>query len=280
MNKRFTIITKAIKAAVIEQDCFGLDNPISVNEVMLPGREAFKFDRNANKVAQFMKWLGIQVQNEILDVSDYTQVGTSIESAWTNKYIADSYKRGLQRARIEVKRAGFKIPNIEQTGGIDVLFNQPATLDRVGALYTRTFTKLREITTAMDAQISTILSQGLIDGDGPQVLANKLVKTITGPMGDLSLTDTLGRFIPAKRRAQMLARTETIRAHHLGTIQEYESYAVEGVMLNAELSTAGDNRVCDQCSSLEGNIYTLEEARNIIPVHPNCRCIMLPVKIN
>jgi SPP1 gp7 family putative phage head morphogenesis protein len=95
-------------------------------------------------------------------------------------------------------------------------------------------------------------------------------------MGDLGITDTLGRFIPAQRRAEMLARTEIIRAHHLATIQEYRNWGVLGIYVKGEWKTAGDDRVCSQCASLEGNIYTLDEIESMIPLHPNCRCIALP----
>jgi len=131
----------------------------------------------------------------------------------------------------------------------------------------------------MDTQISRVLSQGLIDGDGPRLLARKLVATIDGTgMGELGITDTLGRYIPAKRRAEMIARTEVIRAHHLATIQEYRNWAVEGVRVKAEWKTAGltDARTCDECKELEGHVFSLDEIEKMIPKHPNCRCVALP----
>jgi SPP1 gp7 family putative phage head morphogenesis protein len=229
-----------------------------------------------------------EMRREILQVSNINAIGESIDAAWTNMYIADSYKRGLQRGRIELTRAGYTgIPSIEQTGGIDVSFNTPVNIDRVGTLYTRVFNDLKGITDAMDTQISRVLSQGMIDGDNPRTLARRLNKIITGRGENLGITDTLGRYIPGKRRAQMLARTEIIRAHHLGTVQEYRNWGAEGVHVQAEWITAGDNRVCDQCQSLVGTwnkqhfttfIYTLDEVQGMIPVHPNCRCLALPYK--
>lgn len=146
-----------------------------------------------------------------------------------------------------------------------------------GLLFTRVYTELKNITSAMDLQISKVLSQGLIDGDGPRLLARKLISTINGTgMGDLGLTDTLGRFIPAQRRAEMLARTEIIRAHHQATIQEYRNWGIEGITVLGEWMTAGDERVCFRCSSLQGKIFTLDEIEPMIPLHPMCRCIALP----
>lgn len=150
-------------------------------------------------------------------------------------------------------------------------------VDRLGLIYTRVFEDLKGITNAMDAQISRVLAQGLADGDGPRLLARKLVATINGTnMGDLGITDTLGRFIPAKRRAEMLARTEVIRAHHLASIQEYRNFGVLDIKVMGEWRTAGDDRVCEKCASLEKRIFTLDEIEPMIPLHPNCRCIALP----
>lgn len=40
--------------------------------------------------------------------------------------------------------------------------------------------------------------------------------------------------------------------------------------------TAGDDRVCNLCEELAGHTYSLAAARNIIPRHPNCRCVVVP----
>ncbi|MET0721800.1 MAG: hypothetical protein ABWY64_13315 [Tardiphaga sp.] len=47
-----------------------------------------------------------------------------------------------------------------------------------------------------------------------------------------------------------------------------ETYTVE---------TVGDDKVCAICESYEGNSYTLAEARDLIPAHPNCRCAVVPL---
>ena len=118
----------------------------------------------------------------------------------------------------------------------------------------------------------------MIDGDGPMAIARKLNKTISGTGKDISMTDTLGRFIPAERRAKMLARTEIIRAHHMGNIQEYKSWGVLGVKVQAEFRTANDGRECERCSQIAADgPYTLDEIEGMIPAHPNCRCMALPV---
>ncbi len=292
MSRRFNWLTRLVQQAVLDQDVFGLsennittfqkeitvnaDNRVRLPMGELPGPRAFQFGTSAEKADQLMEWFNRQAQRGILQRGTREQLGTGLRPAWTNLYIEDTYKRGVQRARYEMGRAGYAVPSIEASGGIGVAMAVPGHVDRVGIAYSRTFQELRGITATMDTQISRVLAQGLADGDGPRLLARKLVKTITGPVGNLDLTDTLGRFMPAKRRAIILARTETIRAHHQGMIQEYRNWGVAGVTVQAEWSTAGDDRVCPDCLAMEGRIFTLDQISNLIPLHAQCRCIALP----
>lgn len=277
MKKRFNELVIVTWKAVKMEDCFGLAEKVHSLQMSTPGKEAFAFSRSADKIEAFMKWLQKQIDKGIIQVTPFQQVGNRVESAWTNMYISDSYKRGVIRARYELIKAGYNVPNMEDAGGINASMMAPFHVDRLGLLFTRVFSDLKGITSAMDAQISRVLAQGIADGDGPALLARKLVATINGTgMGDLAITDTLGRFIPAMERAVTLARTEIIRAFAEATLQEFKNWGVEGVTALAEFQTAGDDRVCPKCEHLQGKIYTLDEASGVIPVHPKCRCCWLP----
>ena len=278
MGKRFKELRKSVNIAIINDDCFGLDKSgfLQVHQASGPGYRAFAFPRSADKMSAFSNWFDEKVNTGILEVHRGQQVGSAVENAWTNKYVKQGYERGIERGRRELLNAGYNVPPLEATGGIWGAFNSPMHMDRVGVLYTRTFTGLKGITAAMDKQISDVLGLGLAEGLGPRELARQLTRTIGSGLG---MTDKLGRFIPAERRAKVLARTEIIRAHHEGTIQEYENWRVEGVHVKAEWETAGDDRVCEECATLEGSIFTLEEIRPMIPVHPMCRCVALPLDV-
>lgn len=279
MNKRFDKLAADIGKAIVGDDVFNLITPktnLAINAS--PGYHAFDFPTSSAKVEAFMRWVNRQIDNGVLQVNNFAQIGTSIDAAWTNMYIYNGYSRGVNRARQEMIKAGYKIPTIEETGGLRVVMSDMTHMDRVGVAYLRAFNGLKNITTTMDAQISTVLAEALANGDGAYLTARKIRAVIKGGGAELGIYDTLGRFIPAKRRAEMLARTEIIRAHHLGTIQEYENWGAAGVKVKAEWSTAGDDRVCEQCAGYDGNVYTLEEVRNMIPVHPNCRCMALPTE--
>lgn len=281
MTRRFRGLRGVIREAIVDRDCFGLqDSPVRYQRenFSLPGQRQFNFPRSDQKVDAFMNWLNTQEQRGILHTTQTERIGGAINKRWTDTYIHDSYKRGLIRARYELRKANYGVPSLEETGGITASLAEPVHADRLGVLYTRTFNELKGITDAMDQNISRILSQGIADGDNPRLLARKMNQAIKRTGADLGVTDTLGRYIPAERRSRIMARTEIIRAHHQGMIQEYENWRAEEVYVKAEWMTAGDNRVCPHCMSLEGQVFKLSEIRNLIPLHPQCRCIALPIK--
>lgn len=279
MRKRFYKLRGVIRKAIVDEDCFGLtnNNLTTFAEMTTPGRGAFAFPTSAAKVDAFMEWLEEQVNRGILETVRIPQLGQPVQKAWTDIYIDSAYRKGVHIARQKLIQFGYNVPSLEETGGIDVVMQHPFHADRVGLLFTRTYNDLKNITNAMSGQISRVLAQAMAEGRNPRQIAQLLTRTISGPVGDLGLTDTLGRFIPAQRRAEMLARTEIIRAHHFATIQEYRNWKAEGVTVTAEWSTAGDGRVCEDCAQLEGREYTLDEIENMIPLHVQCRCIALPI---
>lgn len=278
MGRRFRELRTIIRKAVVERDVLGLSNIQTQQE--LPGYKAFDFTRSSDKIEAFMKWLEKMEEVGILELIKFPSLAGSPGDPWTNIYIKRAYEKGIERGTEELRRAGFIVPSIEAVGGIAVVFNQPFHADRVALLFTRVFRNLKGITDAMDNQISTVLAQAMVEGVNPNTAAKWLTRTISGPMGDLSIKDSLGRFIPAERRAKILARTEIIRAHHLATIQTYRDWAVEEVIVKAEWSTARDDRVCSICAPLDGKVFELDEIEGMIPRHPQCRCIALPLKVN
>jgi len=277
MNRRFVKLTRVITKAIVEDDCFGLGTS-TYAELNSPGYLAFSNLPLDQKIEAFMQWLQTQEDRELLERPVIWGAAGAVVTPWTNKYISSGYEQGVIRARQELKKGGFVLPTIADAGGIEAVMLNVTHLERVAYMFSKTFSELEGITSQMNTQISRILGQGLIDGDSMHNLARKLVATINGTgMGELGITDSLGRFIPAYRRAEMLARTEIIRAHHLANIAEYKSWGALGVTVIAEWSTAGDDRVCVECASYHGNRYTLAAIEHAIPVHPNCRCIAIPI---
>jgi len=71
-------------------------------------------------------------------------------------------------------------------------------------------------------------------------------------------------------RAKMISRTETIAASNEGALHRYELSGVS----KSEFYPSGD--ACLECLALAGE-YPTSEMHGMIPVHPNCRCVALPI---
>lgn len=69
-----------------------------------------------------------------------------------------------------------------------------------------------------------------------------------------------------------IARTETLAAGNAAAKERYKGFGVEMVEWVASL----DDSVCEECESEHGNVYPIDDAPDL-PVHPNCRCTLVPV---
>ncbi len=288
MNRRWRTVRGLIRRAIVDQDCLALAAPaphprLATHAAGLPGHRAFDFHRSADKVEAFNAWLQEMIDANILE--QVTLPGFSASGIepqrhtwWGNVYIQSAYQKGISAARRDMLATGYPLPpDPTSRQALQAAFNQPFHVDRAGLVYVRAYEELRGVTTTTATQLSRVLAQGMAEGRGPADIARRMNKAISGIGGTLALTDTLGRFIPAERRAVLIARTEVIRAHHLANIQELRALGAVGVSVQAELRTAGDDRVCEECASLHGQRYTLDEIENMIPVHPQCRCKAFPV---
>jgi SPP1 gp7 family putative phage head morphogenesis protein len=273
MRVRFDALARVIRESVVENRV--LTQAVEDLRPLEPSQ--FPFTRDPEKVQQFIRWLQNQEELSTLEIVQRPGARTiSAEEPWTNFYVRSAYQRGIADARARMRRANYDVPEYGE-GGLVGAFNQPFHADRVGLLYTRVFSELKGINEAMNQQISRVLSQAMLEGRNPVETAQRLVRVIRP--GELDLTDTLGRFVPARRRAEILARTETIRAHHQASLVSYRQAGVEEVEIEVEFTTAGDSRVCPLCRPKSGKTYDAEDRSldNLIPVHPQCRCALVPV---
>lgn len=286
-RRRFRMLMADINEAVVELDVFGLAEPerrLMVNASGLQARQ-FAFVRDDEKVNAFVDWLAGKNEEYFLSGGTAGAISSGSISrnpsrarqSWMNSYIDAAYQQGIRRGRQELKKKGVEV-DMGELGGdpIRVAFNSPIHVDRVGLAYTRAYSRLKGITSEMETTISDVLAMGMAEGRNPREMSRILNKMITGQGEGLGITDSLGRRISSKRRAEILARTEVIRAHHSANMGEYKAAGALGIEVLAEHLTAGDARVCPQCAPLNGKRYDLESAENMIPVHPQCRCVAIP----
>ena len=214
--------------------------------------------------ATVLDFLNEAVRSEVMDPQEAMRVlrekGVQPQPGnWVEEYLYGAYKKGVRRAQNEFNKRAPEGRKQEFMAGALKRKNHQQKLEQILG---RVYTNLQDITEVMEAQIRREIALGLEAGEGTEAIARRIRKRV----------EKVGR-----TRSRTLARTEVIRSHHVANIATYREAGVANVSVQAEFATAGDQRVCPECAGLDGNVYTLAEIEDLIPVHPNCRCVAIPI---
>lgn len=248
----------------------GTDVPV---ELPLHINTRFRFHTTAGQIAAFRKWLASQI-HYILFGSTTEQ----IEEGFWDQYIREGYLKGAGRAFDDVRKPALadtaeKLDFYKGTKQefLRSSFGTPVAVEKVKLLAGRTYNDLKGVTDAMSAKMQRELTDGLVQGQSPREIARTLNKTV----------DTLG-----KPRASTIARTEIVRAHAEGSLDAMQNLGVEEVGVMVEWSTSGlgitalgNPSPCELCADLQGLVIALDEARGMLPRHPNCMCSFVPANV-
>lgn len=219
----------------------------------------FNFPSDASRMQAFSSWLEEAEQGGIIEVTRGPDGEPVTRAGWQEAYVRRSYRKGVRQADQKMRREGMDVP---EDANLQRVLQLPIHQRKLELLFTRNFTELEGITEASAQQMRRQLAEGLAQGENPRKVATRLNDRV----------DNVG-----VHRSRVLARTEIIRAHSEATLTRFEQFGIEGVAGKAEFATAGDRRVCPVCAGLEGQVFSVEEARGVIPVHAMCRCTWLPL---
>jgi SPP1 gp7 family putative phage head morphogenesis protein len=203
---------------------------------------------------RFVIWLDAKFE-EIFDYED-----GDLEDLLTEVYIKGAKRSyALAKPKSIVPSAAFAAGAAAEF--IRSLTTAPESKGNLGLIKYNATNQYRLINTQLKQQISRIVSEELISGLKPKPTALKIGAAIDKTN---------------KTRAKLLARTETTRAHAEGQLDAFTALGLKNVGVRAEWSAAAD--ACPKCAPFDGQIFTVAEAHGLIPLHPNCRCLWLPVE--
>lgn len=196
----------------------------------------------------------------------------------------------IKPATIKIMQSGGNAAykSLAISGSFDVL-NVPAirAVEKFGAKL------VKDITTGTRDGINTYIKHGIKEGYSMPKIARDL-RPLVGLTGRQTqsivnyrrlLTEKRPDLKPAqidravmkytsktyRQRMETIARTETARAQNIGYVQGLEQVGIKEAQFQISPSA------CEECIALNETIYPIKEAAGIIPVHPRCRCAMLPV---
>ena len=235
----------------------------------------------AARRAAFNEWLRGQLRKGVLEATGDGEVAAGRH--YTGKYVRAAERKGETFARAELEKAGVAI------GAGDDVLSRPRRAQLLARLYGRNYGQLESLTSDIGEDVRDELTFGLIRGENPR----RVGRAISGRVR------TLGTW-----RGELIARTETLRAHNETALNVYDEwfssdrslgYGIEGSNSRPENvgaaagkkmqhTTAGDSRVCAQCRSLAGETYPIRQVKNnrseLLPptgTHPGCRCVLVVV---
>lgn len=114
----------------------------------------------------------------------------------------------------------------------------------------------RRIAPEAETVMINAIEEGLVIGKGPRAVSADIRKQIK----------------LSSYKAERITRTEMIRANREATRRSYNDNL--SIVKGYKRMATADGRVCPACLALSGKLYTTNE---VMPSHPQCRCIMVPV---
>ena len=223
---------------------------------MVTANEDWRGRPDAEKVKSFQAWLRKQIDREILD-----------EDLW-EQYAREGFLKGAGRAFDDVrrKRPEYLGETLDFYRGtreefLRSSFARPVATEKIKLLAGRSYSDLEGVTATMATRMTRTLTDGLVLGESPREIARELADDVDG----------IGR-----ARALTIARSELSRAHADGQLEALELLGVEEIGVQVEWVTSGlgvtalgNPSPCEQCADMAGRVFTLAEARGLLPLHPS-----------
>jgi SPP1 gp7 family putative phage head morphogenesis protein len=216
------------------------------------------------KIKTFQKWLRAQFAKKLR---------TRAQDKLWNQYIQQGFEKGAGRAFDDVRRRERALSGADKEklafyhGSkqefLRSSFGQPESIEKVKRMAGNSLDYLDGVSKSMSERMTRVLTDAMTEGKGAMATARNLAREV-----DIG-----------EARAKLISRTELIRAHAEGSLDALENLGVKEVGVAVEFSNSRDSVVCPDCAALEGVVLSIDEARGIIPVHPQCRCAWTPANV-
>jgi len=256
LNKRWRAVKKLNRQALAKTPLIQNNDPMLVIE----GFDPETITRN------YMAWMERVEDVKVLEVVRDGSGAIIDRTAWQDVFVRNAYLRGVRQANMAIRGLGQQSLPLTVTG----ILNDPVHSDALSRLYNVNYDALQTVINATNDDMAILLRQTLTQGYADQLTIRQLSKAIQEVIeGRINAV--------AMHRSRMIARTEIIAAHADATLNTFQNRGILTVRGNAEILTAGDNRVCSLCEGLQGAVFSIARARGVIPLHSQCRCTWIPV---
>jgi hypothetical protein len=281
---RWRKFAKALRSVILMQDMLGLGPDVS--SAVQIGFSSLPADA---RLRALQTWVDEMLGRVVLEG----------DATYLDPMVSKAYNRAIVRAQRLTKSTA--VP--------------PGASDAIGVLQHLAMTELQGIMEAVSQQIVRAGSAAIIDHDtqanaframndviekigvtrSRQMVAMIVVKSHgTGTLDQfvaagVKRVGVLPETVPGKKKLTGDAKADKPVApaparrgtspSTIGRIARSEKEVEQALSKTerVEVLTAGDDLVCDECEGIAADgPYDIDEARSLIPAHPNCRCSFVP----
>ena len=188
----------------------------------------------------------IKTVENIIDNELYAYIDSDLNLE-VQRYLNPAYQRGADKAVGEVNKHAKSIIITPWLTDLDM-----RAMDMMRA---NNCSLVRNVGMDTKKELVRIMNNGILQGHGIDKIGRNMRKSIT----TLSV-----------KRSKLIARTEVMTSYNQGKVNKYKQGNVEKV----QWVTALDDRTCEECESLDGQIFALGKHPSP-PIHPMCRCTLV-----
>lgn len=252
LTKRIWAVNGAVRDTTVSNDAFHItDSALAPDDAS--SRQSFP-RRATDQIEAFEQWFQRAIRTAVLEPTSTRAIRNG--DHYTAPFVEEAYRRGVKTAAQSAKQAGEPVPT---TAAGAIALSSLISADALARLYRRNYNAVEGVVTATERRVAEVGSREIPPATNKQALAAALIAPLTAV---------------GIKRAVDLAHTEVVFAVNEAILDVGEQLGASGVTADVELElqTAGDSRVCAQCRALDGERYSLSEARGMLPLHPRGRC--------
>lgn len=263
-----------------------------------PSSSSRRMDADSAQIADFREWLETALDEELVEPAAHR--GVRRGRHFSAPFVRDLYIHGIRQADKSLKRAGWEF----QAPDPEAAVNYDPHKDVLAQQYVETYQDVVDAARAAERDAT----RAYRDAVHRTASASETISDVNDRL------DKVGRY-----RTDLVAESKSVITINTAALTRYEQVGAEEVGVEIELvpededplshacthatvealqftdrtqpapgeegfqlwDTAGDLRVCDECASLGGSVYRIEEIRSgdaPMPVrntHPRCRCYFI-----
>lgn len=245
-------------------------------------------------LSSYRQWVQGAIQSTVVEPMAHTQVRRGTH--WTGTHVRQAYRKGLRLATRDLETAGYPSERVARATKPTVREHRRHRERALLGAYLET----EDVGERMRHSVTEAMSEQMQQAQSGRVIADETNEAIrsSGPNATNALANTA---VVETINEALLTSFELTGVEQVGV--QVESVGSADVRSNAgdtdsthantrsdrlRLNKAGevvwetamDKKVCSECMALEGAILKIPDIRGTgfqPPIHPNCRCKLVPM---